>query len=146
MSEVEIAKRAFDGIESSDFEGVKALLANNFEFSGPVPEPLDANRWLGMQKKMMAAFPDRAFNVEDLHLHDDEVHCSVQVTGTHTEALDLSGLGIPLVPATGKALSLAREDVVFTFAGDKIASIQSSGTPGAGVVAILSQLGVEMPV
>jgi len=131
MSEVEIARRAFEGIESSDFEGVEALLANSFEFSGPVPEPLDANRWLGMQKKMMAAFPDRVFNAEDIHLHGDEV-------------LDLSELGIPLIPPTGKAVSLPREDVVFTFAGDKIASIRSSGAPGAGVAAILSQLGVEM--
>lgn len=145
MSEVEIARRAFERIESSDFEGAKALLANSFEFSGPVPEPLDSNRWLGMQKKMMAAFPDRVFNVEDIHLHGDEVHCSVQVTCTHTETLDLSELGIPLIPPTGKAVSLPREEVVFTFAGDKIASIRSSGSPGAGVAAILSQLGVEMP-
>jgi predicted ester cyclase len=129
----------------SEVEIAKSLLADGFEFSGPVPEPLDADRWIGMQKKMMAAFPDRKFNVEDLHLHGDEVHCSVQVTSTHTEVLDLSELGIPSIPATGKTVSLPREDVTFTFAGDKIASIRTSGAPGSGVAAILSQLGVEMP-
>ena len=40
MSKEDIVKKGFEQIESSDFEAVRAMLADGFEFSGPVPEPV----------------------------------------------------------------------------------------------------------
>jgi predicted ester cyclase len=146
MSEVEIAKMIFEKIEASDFEGAKDFLGSGFEFSGPVPEPVDAEGWLAMQEKLLTAFPDWRFNLEDLQAEADKVHCTVAITGTHKGALDMSDLGLPTIPATGKSVSLPREKVEVTFAGDKITSVRSPGSADAGVKGILSQLGVEMPV
>jgi predicted ester cyclase len=146
MSKVEIARKGFEQLEASDFEAARASLADGFEFSGPVPEPVGAEAWLGLQKKLLTAFPDWAFNIEDLREEGDKVHCTVQISGTHKGALELPpDIGVPSIPATGKSIRLVREKVELTFKGDKIASIRSAATPGAGVPGILSQLGVKMP-
>ena len=145
MSEVEIAKKVFERIESKDYDGARELLADEFEFSGAVPEPIGAEAWLSMQMKLGAAFPDWAFNLEDVRLDGDKVLCSSQITCTHTGALDVPDMGVPLIPATGKSISLPRESVELAFSGGKIASIRTSASPGAGVAGMLSQLGVELP-
>jgi len=144
MDDPNVALELFDLIEAGDFDGVAALLTDDFVFSGPVPEPIGAQMYIGFQAKLKEAFPDWSFNVSHGHAHGDTVHVNVDITGTHTGNLDLSPMGLPVVPATGIAIQLPTEDVYVTVRGDRVAALETAATEGAGVPGILAQLGVDM--
>lgn len=145
MSAVDLANELIKRIEGKDIAAAEKLLSNDFVFSGPVPQPINGSEWLAMQERLNVAFPDWKFNLSDLHADGDVVHGIVQITGTHKGKLDLSSLGLPNVPATGRSIKLPREEVTLTVSGDKITSLDAPTTEAGGVVGILSQLGVKLP-
>lgn len=145
MTAVDTARRVFELIEAKDTAGAAKLLSDDFTFSGPVPEPINGAQWLGIHDKLNAAFPNWKFNLADAHEHGDVIHCAVQITGTHTGDLDLSPMGMPTVPATGKSVKLPREELNVKVVGDKIKSIDGPPVDGGGVMGLLGQLGVQAP-
>ena len=95
---------------------------------------------------MSAAFPDWSFNASEFVEEGDTVRVTVQITGTHTGDLDLSPMGLPKVPATGKKIKNPVEHPVVTIKGGKITGVHVGDvTPDGGVPGILKQLGVELP-
>jgi hypothetical protein len=40
-----------DSVQKGDFESAKAMLADDFQFSCPVPEPINKEAWLGMNAR-----------------------------------------------------------------------------------------------
>ena len=48
MNELEISKKLLGYIEANDRTSAQKLLAEDFTFSGPVPEPISGPRWLAM--------------------------------------------------------------------------------------------------
>ncbi len=54
-------------------------------------------------------------------------------------------LGLPNFDATGKNVTLPKENFTVTFNGDKINSIVSGKVEGSGVLGIVQQLGFEIP-
>jgi hypothetical protein len=52
---------------------------------------------------------------------------------------------MPTIPATNKKVSLPEEHLIFTFEGDKVASLTSDNVPGGGVPGVLQQIGVPLP-
>jgi len=94
---------------------------------------------------MLAAFPDWSFNLSDVQVTGNVAHTKHQITGTHTGNLDLSALGLPVVPATGKAVKLPVEYGDFTFEGGKVVRLHVDVPADGGIPAMLQQLGVEMP-
>jgi predicted ester cyclase len=145
MDKVELTRKFFKLLEMKDSEAAAKLLSDNFIFSGPVPEPIDGPAYIDMQTKLAAAFPDWSFNLGDLHLHGDEVHASVMITGTHQGDLDMSPIMMTTIPPTGKSVQLPREEITVTTNGDTISSIVNEPVMGGGVPGLLSQLGVEIP-
>src|SRR3990172_1578361 len=145
MTALEMASQLFQAIESKDTIAAAKLISDDFTFSGPVPKPISGGEWLAMQEGLGKAFPDWKFNSADLREEGGEIRGTVQITGTHKGELDLSALGMPNVPATGKAVKLPREELTLTVSNDKFASLSTAATQGAGVMGILSQLGVKVP-
>ena len=109
MNESELAKKLLSLIEAKDRAAAQRLLSDDFTFSGPVPEPISGPMWLGMHEKLGVAFPDWAFNPSDMRVEGDIVHVTMHITGTHQGELDLSELGLPKVPATGRRIKLPGE-------------------------------------
>ena len=145
MSAEDTARRIWELIEAKDTASAAELLADGFTFSGPTPEPVSGEMWLGLHDKLNAAFPDWKFNIGHVHPHGDVIHVTAQITGTQTGDLDLSPMGMPSVPATGKAIQLPAEELGVRVEGDKITQISGHPVEGGGVMGILSQLGVEVP-
>ena len=145
MSDEAIARKVWELIEAKDTAAARELLSDDMTFSGPMPEPVSGDAWLGIHDKLNAAFPDWSFNMTSVHQHGDVVHCTAQVTGTQTGDLDLSPMGMPVVPATGKSIQLPQEELSVKVEGGKITSISGHPVPGGGVMGMLSQLGVEIP-
>ncbi|MFQ6673244.1 MAG: ester cyclase [Fidelibacterota bacterium] len=145
MGATDIARRTLAAIESGDFDTASSLISDDFTFSGPVPEPIGREEWLGLQRKLQDAFPDWSFNVTDAQEEGEVVRLSLEITGTHTGDLDLSEMGIPKVPATGNSLRLPAEHPEMIVRGDKLVAVKVNVPPGGGVPGILQQVGVELP-
>lgn len=145
MNELEIAKKLLSDIEAGDKASVLKLLSDDFTFSGPVPEPISGPMWLGLTEKLIKAFPDWAYNVSNLRADGNIVRMAVQISGTHKGELDLSDMGLPSVPATGKKIQLPRDEAELKVEGGKVKYFKTSPNPEAGVSGILKQLGVAVP-
>jgi ketosteroid isomerase-like protein len=134
-----------DAIQMGDFEKAKSLFADDFKFSGPVPEPISGEAWLGMSASLKAAFPDLnyRFNIESVD--GDTAHISAELSGTHKGDLDLTAMNMGVIPATGKSFKAAHEHGAAMLRDGKITSWEMEPTEGAGLMAILGQLGVKIP-
>lgn len=145
MNGKETVQRMLSLIESDDIESAADMLADDFTFSGPVPEPVDGETWLGLHHKLNLAFPDFQFNPSEVRQEGDKVYATLQITGTHKGELDLSPIGLPKVPATGKSVRLSKEHSETRVVGGKLQYLETDADENGGVAAILSQLGVSMP-
>lgn len=128
-----------------DLDALASFLAQDFQFSGPVPEPINGPQWIGLLKAMKAALPDLNFNLRILSVDGDVVTSSNQITGTHTGDFDLSAMGIGVIPATGRSVKNSMEQGKATFKDGKVVSMHITPTEGGGLMGILKQLGVEPP-
>ena len=146
MSKLDVVKDIFGAVEQGDPARAGQYMTEDFQFSGPVPEPVEKQQYIGLLTAMRKASPDWSFNLSDIHEHGDLVHATIQITGTQTEELDLTPMGFPRVPATGKAISLPAEHPALTFTSDdKVSKIHVDVTEGGGVLAILRQIGAPLP-
>jgi hypothetical protein len=145
MNQREIVQALLDSVQRGDFEKAKSLLSNDFQFSGPVPEPINRETWMGINQNLKKAFPNL-----DYHFHVDSVQgevtkISAELKGTHSGALDLSPIGLGVTPATNKSFSIPREHGTVTCKGDKVTSWVVDRIDGGGLMGILTQLGIAVP-
>jgi hypothetical protein len=145
MNQREIVQALLDSVQRGDFEKAKSLLSNDFQFSGPVPEPINRETWMGINQNLKKAFPNL-----DYHFHVDSVQgevtkISAELKGTHSGALDLSPIGLGVTPATNKSFAIPREHGTVTCKGDKVTSWVVDRIDGGGLMGILTQLGIAVP-
>jgi predicted ester cyclase len=134
-----------DSIQKGDFAKAKTLISDDFIFSGPVPEPVSGDAWLAISKEMKIGFPDLEYHFHVENMIAETVSISAQLKGTHTGPLDLSSMNMGVIPPTNRAFSAERETGKATVKGDQVTSWVLLPTEGAGMKAILGQLGVRPP-
>jgi len=134
-----------DAIQNAEWEKAKSLLTTDFQFSGPVPQPISADAWIGMSQNLKKAFPNLEYNFRAFSQDGDTVKISAQLKGTHSADLDLTAMQWGVIPATHKQFAAALEHGEITVKGDKVFRWANEITPGAGLVAILEQLDVKVP-
>ena len=145
MSNLEVAKRVADLLESRDVKGLQVLLADDFRAKGGTLE-LTKQQTLGFLQILFTAFPDHSFGFADFEEKGDLVNCTGQETGTHKGVLDLNPFGIPIsLSPTGKSFNLPKSIYTFRVAGDKITFYGEEVVQGGGLAGILEQLGVKLP-
>ena len=130
-------------VQKGDFENAKTMLADDFQFSGPVPEPINKEAWLGMNSSFRAAFPDLDYHFKVIGAQGDIVRTTSQLSGTHTGPFDLTNMNMGVIPATDKTFSAKHEKGKITVKENKITSWVNEPTQGAGLMAILSQLDMK---
>lgn len=145
MDAKETVQALFDAVQGGDFEKAKSLLTDDFIFSGPVPEPVNGPAWLGMSASLKGAFPDLDYQFKVEGVDGDTVNISAELKGTHTGNLDLTAMGMSMIPPTNKSFAATREHGKMTVQGDKVKAWAVEPTEGAGLMAILGQLGVKPP-
>ena len=145
MNKRETVQALMDAVQKGDFEIVRSMLADNFQFSGPVPEPLNAEAWLGMSASLKAAFSDLNYHFKVIGADGDVVKSTSQLSGTHNGSFDLTGMNMGVIPATNKAFSVNLEKTKVTVKENKITLWAVEPNDGAGLAAILKQLDVKLP-
>ena len=143
MNNKEIVQALLDAVQRGDLENAKALLADGFRFSGPVPEALNARAWLRMSASLKVAFPDMDYHFKVTGVEGNVVGATAQLSGTHTGNFDLTSmLDMGVIPATHKSFATNLQKTNITVAMGKITSWAVEPTPGAGLMAMLQQLDI----
>ena len=145
MNKRETVQALTDSIQKGDFETAKSMLADDFQFSGPIPEPINKEAWLEMSSILKTAFPDLNYHFKVIGAEGDVVRAISQLSGTHTGSFDLTNMQMGIIPATDKTFSAKPEKTKITVKDNKITSWMIEPTEGAGLKAILDQLGVKLP-
>lgn len=145
MNKRETVQALMDAVQKGDLEIAESMLADDFQFSGSVPEPINKEAWLGMSSSLRTAFPDLDYHFKVIGTQGDVVRTTSQLSGTHTGSLDLTNMQMGVIPATNKTLVATREKTKITVKENKITAWAVEPTQGAGVMEILKQLDVEMP-
>ena len=145
MSNLEVAKRFADMLESKDVKGLQALLTEDFQAKGGTRE-LNKQQALGYLQMFFTAFPDVRFGFADFEEKEDLIQCTGQETGTHLGVLDLKPFGMPIsLPPTGKSFKLPKSTYTFRVVGDKVNFYGEEAVQGGGLAGILEQLGIKLP-
>ena len=145
MNKRETVQAFVDSVQKGDFDMAKSLLADDFQFSGPIPEPINSGAWLAMSTSLKSAFPDLDYHFKVIGTDGDIVRITSQLSGTHTGSFDLTAMHMGLIPATDKTFSARHAKAKITVKEHKITAWAVEPTEGAGLTAILDQLGVKSP-
>ena len=140
MNKRETVQALMDSIQRGEFENVNSMLADDFQFSGAVSEPINKEAWLEMSASLKTAFPDLDYHFKVIGTEGDVVRTTMQLSGTHRGSFDLTTMDMGVMPATNKAFSAKREKTKLTVQGNQITAWVVEPTEGAGLKAILGQL------
>jgi predicted ester cyclase len=139
----ETVQALMDSVQKGDFENAKTMLADDFQFSGSVSEPINKEAWLGMSSSLKTAFPDLDYHFKVIGADGDVVRSTSQLSGTHSGSFDLTNMNMGVIPATNKTFSAKLEKTKVTVKENKITAWAVEPTEGAGLMAILGQLDVK---
>jgi len=145
MNKRETVQALVDAVQKGDFENVKSMLADDFQFSGPIPEPINKEAWLGMSLSLKNAFPDLDYHFKVIGADGDVVRSTAQLSGTHSGPFDLTGMNLGMIPATNKTFSTKSEKTKITVKDGKITLWAVEPNDGAGLMEILKQLDAKLP-
>jgi predicted ester cyclase len=144
MNPEEVVQAYLDAFNAGDLETAASYYADDFQFSGPTPEPLGPDAYLGISHIMKAAFPDISYDGQVVGSDGDVVHAEFNLSGTHNGDLDLTPVGMSVIPATGIHFANPTEYFDITVQDGKIVLMYTEPSPDTGLPGILSQLGVQM--
>lgn len=140
MSDLTATADFFKKIEEARWTEVEALLTEDFHYYGPLPEPIDRPTWLDCMESLRIAFPDWSFHIIDIGKVKGRICAKVHMTGTHTEELDLSPLGLRSIPASGTKFEFPDEEALVVFKGGLIAELHVSPELHDDLLTLLSHL------
>ena len=143
MNKRETVQVLVDSIQQGDFDHAQSLLTDNFMFRESIAKPVNKAAWLEMSIRMKKAFPDLNYHFKIIGTEGDVVRFTTQLSGTHTEAFDLTNMNMGMIPATNKKFSVKIQKTKATITEDKISAWVSEPNDMAGLGAILGQLGIK---
>jgi predicted ester cyclase len=137
--------KAWTDRQTVDLETTEAILSDDFQSVDRDGNVLmDKEGFLGMNRTMVAALPDIKWVRSDIREEGDSVIMSGHFEGTFTSDLDLSAMGMGVIPASGKEIVWPKMSVKYEVEGEKIVREQSYGDV-SGFEDFLAPLGVKPP-
>ena len=147
MSSLLDIARAYTEIISvgGDIDAMADFFSDDFQnFDKDGKAVLDKEGLLAMGRMMRPSFTDYGFVLAELRQEDDFVIMTGHFEGILSSDLDLSAMGLGVIPASGKKIVWPEASAKLTFEGDKIVRMEPYAG-AAGLRAFLAALGVELP-
>jgi hypothetical protein len=103
---------------------------------------MDKDSFGAMGSLLESAFPDMSLDIDGIQEAGDGLMVTSHFSGTFTNDLDLSAMGMGVIPATGKMVVFPSQRDKVSFDGDKISEIHNKETgPDAGMAGFFTKLG-----
>jgi len=137
--------REWQSLAEDDVAGRMAYLSHDFvslDAEGNVV--LTKESWTAMFHMLLASFPDWRYVTSNLRQEGDAVLMTGHFEGKFTSDLDLSAMGMGVIPASGKDIVWDDSDQKITVVDGKVAKFEPLGHAG-GMGPFLKGLGVEPP-
>ena len=145
MDSKETAQALMDSVQRGRFDTARTLLSDDFRISGFAPKPLNSKTWLNMIAILKMACADLNYRFQVDGTDGNVVHTTSQLSGTNSGAFDFTSINMGVISATNKKFSIAVEKTQITVKNEKVTAWTVEPTEGAGLTAILGQLGVKLP-
>lgn len=120
MDPIELVKLYFAALDSADMRHAEVYLADQYQLVDFLTQPLDKNGMLDMLGLFKQSMPNLKHSLSNIRMEANVVKLTVQLSGTNSAPLDLTSLGIGIVPRSQKFLIFPNADYEFTVVGDKI--------------------------
>jgi predicted ester cyclase len=129
----------------NDEDRMKSMVTADAMASGGVlPQPIPVMEAMKVMAGLTTAFPDLRFEVQQVKVNGNRATVHALWTGRNTGPLNLPVPGMPVIPVTGKEVSV-KDTYIITVEGDKVSHMQVDSPPDGGLPAALAQLGIKMP-
>jgi len=145
MDSKETAQALMDSVQKGRFDTARTFLSKDFKIIGFSPTPIDTDTWLSMIANLKMACADLNYHFQVLAAEGNVVYTTSQMSGTNSGAFDFTDFDMGVISATNKKFASAQQRTKITVRGDKVTSWALEPTEGAGLTAILGQLGVKLP-
>ncbi|GLV57501.1 hypothetical protein KDH_43370 [Dictyobacter sp. S3.2.2.5] len=143
----DIVRNFMSALDDNNLDTAANYLADDFQFSGWTPMPLDKNGFLGMFKDIKEGIPGLLFNLHNvLEQSENRVTGTMQIKGYQTDSFIIPILGTPPIPQTANSVSLPTEDVTYQLNDSGIVAMVVQHTSGGGITGLLRQLGIDLPI
>ena len=119
--------RAWNKVPLGDAQGTIDFLAEDFEQIGADGSVQSKAQYAGMIHMMYGSLPDMHGFISELREEDGAVLMTYHFEGTFQNNLDLSALGMGVIPASGEKIVWPEDTVKVTVEGDKIRRIEPHG-------------------
>ena len=144
MDSRETVQALMDSVQKGRFDTARTFLSDDFQISGFSPKPLNSKAWLNMIANLKMACADLNYHFQVDGTEGNVIHTTSQLSGTNSGAFDFTNINMGVISATNKKFSIAMEKTKITVKGDKVTSWAIEPTEGAGLTAILGQLGLKL--
>ncbi len=127
-----------------DFERQTPYFADDFQVTDELGSPpMDKATWFGMGQMIVGSFPDMENVIDDIWEDGEDVMVTSHFAGTFMNDLDLSMVGMGVIPASGAQVEFPRGNIRITFNGGKISRLHNTDTgPDAGLGGFVRALSV----
>jgi len=143
MTSQETVQALMDSVQRGDFDKAKTLLSDDFRYQGFVRKSINGRNWLKMSANLKMAFAGLNYHFKVEGADGNVVNTTSQMSGNNRGAFDLTDVHMGVISATNKTFSTATENHTITVKNEKVSSWVVQPTEGAGLMAILGQLGVK---
>jgi hypothetical protein len=142
MNKIELVRAAFDLDDPDQY----SHYSDDFQFTDALGNPpQDKDTFIAGGQPVRLALPDLAHVIENIREDGDDVVVASHFSGTFTNDLDLSAMGLGVIRATGKAIVWPTGSVRLSFDDGEISKMHGLDTgPDAGMPGFLRGLGVDM--
>ena len=152
VTATEIVTAFMEALEFKKFDKAAAYLSDNFQFSGSPPLSLNKDKFISYSSALATGMSNLSYHFHDIREvveslgEGNRVRATIQMTGTHTNDFQVLLLGFPPIPATNKSVLLPEEHWDYALKDNTITFIRTEHVSGGGIVGILEQLGIDIPI
>jgi hypothetical protein len=147
QNDMEIVRSFYVALDSGNLEKASQFLSDDFRMFGTTTGWVGKREALEMLSLLKAALPDLSHALSNIRTEGGMVMLTAQAGGRHTGPLDLPnlGMGLGVVPASGRMVIFPPDQYEFTVAHGKITSERNVTpiTPYSGVDGFLKAVGIS---
>jgi hypothetical protein len=125
-------------ISGGDLRKAGDYLADDFQFVGVAPAPLNRDEALALWQTIRAAMPDFNHNMKNQREAGNMLYATVEVTGTQTGTFQLPDGGT--IAPTGRTVRNPVERIAITVRGNRAVTWEVEHVPGGGFAGVLGQI------